>query len=80
MVIIILVCIGFGTSFHITNAYGMTGLTILLFALLTSSGQCHDCHYDASYNRHVRRLGIHLHHPPGVPPLLWSHRRCLLGL
>ena len=26
MVIIILVCIGFGTSFHLTNAYGLTGL------------------------------------------------------
>lgn len=28
MVIIILVCIGFGTSFNLTNAYGMTGLLI----------------------------------------------------
>jgi hypothetical protein len=25
MMIIILVCVGFGTSYHLTNAYGMTG-------------------------------------------------------
>ena len=25
MVIIILVCLGFGTSVHLTNAYGLTG-------------------------------------------------------
>lgn len=34
MIIIILVCIGFGTSYHLTNAYGMTGNFILLFPVL----------------------------------------------
>lgn len=29
MVIIILVCVGFGTSYHLTNAYGMTGFLLV---------------------------------------------------
>jgi KUP system potassium uptake protein len=30
MIIIILVCIGFGTSTHLTNAYGLTGTVLFV--------------------------------------------------
>lgn len=33
MIIIILVCVGFGTSTHLTNAYGMTGSVLSIFLL-----------------------------------------------
>jgi hypothetical protein len=34
MIIIILVCVGFGTSYHLTNAYGMTGRFLDYFSEL----------------------------------------------
>jgi len=35
MIIIILVCLGFGTSTHLTNAYGLTGLYHRSLMLIT---------------------------------------------
>jgi K+ transporter len=35
MIIIILVCLGFGTSTHLTNAYGLTGLHHRSLMLIT---------------------------------------------
>lgn len=79
MIIIILVCIGFGTSFHLTNAYGMTGLSASRVKLIGS------CIGDGSYNNfafdsNVCCLGFHFYNPSCLPPILWSRRWCILGL
>ena len=37
MVIIILVCVGFGTSTHLTNAYGMTVASVMIVTTILLS-------------------------------------------
>ena len=79
MVIIILVCIGFGTSVHLTNAYGMAGQ----FPSTPSTDYSrHSPHRHRRPTRHgnVPRLGLNLHHPNLLPLFLRSRRRCFLGL
>lgn len=73
MIVIILVCIGFGTSFHLTNAYGMTGIISRFAIELTCSCQRHDCHNNSSGNRDVRCLGFHFHHPARFRHIFWAH-------
>jgi len=73
MVIIILVCIGFGTSFHLTNAYGMTGIMSRFPIVLTCSCQRHGCNNDSSVNSDVRCLGFHFHHSTCFPRIFWAY-------
>jgi KUP system potassium uptake protein len=37
MIIIILVCLGFGTSTHLTNAYGLAGIPVLNFLMTVAT-------------------------------------------
>lgn len=78
MIIIILVCLGFGTSTHLTNAYGLTGVLFWFEA----NNSCH--RYDRDHNitcgRNVLCMGIHLYHSARLFTLLWCFGRCVLGM
>ena len=77
MIIIILVCVGFGTSYHLTNAYGMTG-SLLDFSELKHSRKRHDRHHNLTDDGVVHRMGIYIYNPPCIPNVLWTYRWCIL--
>jgi hypothetical protein len=78
MIIIILVCIGFGTSTHLTNAYGLTGASLSMKS--NSSRDGHDRHDNFACDGNVLRVGIHFYHPDRLSPILRCTRWCILGL
>jgi len=75
MVILILVCVGSGRSGHLTNAYGMTNISLLT---RLCSCQRHDCHHYPSRHGMIHRLGIYCPHSCRLPPHLWHYRWRLL--
>lgn len=79
MVIIILVCVGFGTSVHLTNAYGMAGQKLPKYQTKNSCHRPHR-HRRPPRPRNVPRLGLNLRHPNLLPPLLRTSRWRFLGL
>jgi len=79
MVVIILVCIGFGTSTHLTNAYGMTGSSTARFELIISR-HSHDSHHLVTHDGYVFCMGLRIHSPACFPSLLRCFRRRILGL
>lgn len=79
MVAIILVCIGFGTSTHLTNAYGMTGSSATRFELIISR-HGHDSHNPITHDGYVFCMGLRIYSPACFPSLLRCPRRRILGL
>jgi len=79
MIIIILVCVGFGTSFHLTNAYGLAGHSHLNSQ---TNRSCHGLNRHRCFARdgYALCLGLNFHRPNLLPLFLRSHRRCFLGL
>ena len=78
MIIVILVCIGFGTSTHLTNAYGLTGASLSMKT--NNSRDRDDSHDNIACNGNVLRVGIHFYHPNRLSPILRRTRWCILGL
>jgi len=70
MIIIILVCLGYGTSTHLTDAYGLTGQSVLYLA--NNSRHSHDCDDDASGDSDVLCLGIYLDYPSWLSSPIWN--------
>ena len=78
MVIIILICIGFGTSTHLTNAYGLTGLSRRNETY--DSGHCDDYHYCITCHGNVPCLGVRIYHSARLLTILRCTGRCILGM
>ena len=71
MIIIILVCVGFGTSFHLTNAYGLAGHSHLSSQ---TNRSCHGLnrHRCAARDGNALCLGLNFHRPNLLPLFLRS--------
>jgi hypothetical protein len=78
MIIIILICIGFGTSTHLTNAYGLTGLTRR--NRTDDSGHSDDYYHYITCYGYVPCLGVHIYHSTRLLTILRCIGRYILGM
>ena len=73
-----ILCIGFGSSGQITNAYGLAGCSFEMQA--NDSRYCDVCHNHSAYPGNVLCLGPSVCVPATVCHCLWGDWPCILGM